>query len=52
MKNPVTVIPCGHSFCFNCKAKFSKFCLKCGEEDGKIEAIYRNEVLDEFIKIY
>ena len=52
MKNPVTCIPCGHSFCYNCKSKFSKFCVKCGNEDGKIEAVYRNEVLDEFIKIY
>lgn len=52
MKNPVTCIPCGHSFCYTCKSKFSKFCVKCGTEDGKIEAVYRNEVLDEFIKIY
>ena len=48
MKNPVTNIPCGHSYCQECKAGYLKECKKCGS-GAKREAVYRNELLDEII---
>lgn len=44
----MTIIPCGHSYCFECKKGYSKECFKCGPK-LKIEAMYRNELLDDII---
>lgn len=52
IKEPVTVIPCGHSFCLGCKKAYaSKECIKCGPKI-KVEAMYRNELLDDIIEMY
>ncbi|CAK85106.1 unnamed protein product (macronuclear) [Paramecium tetraurelia] len=48
IKQPVTIIPCGHSYCFECKKGYNKECFKCGPK-LKIEAMYRNELLDDII---
>ncbi|CAD8062161.1 unnamed protein product [Paramecium sonneborni] len=48
IKQPVTIIPCGHSYCFECKKGYQKECFKCGPK-LKIEAMYRNELLDDII---
>ena len=50
MKEPVTLIPCGHSYCLNCKKGYAKNCLKCGPKNA-IDATYRNELLDEIVII-
>lgn len=47
---PVTIIPCGHNFCLGCKKGYNKTCLTCGP-DLKIEAVYRNELLDDIVKV-
>ena len=46
--NPVTIIPCGHNYCLGCKRGYKKECVEC---DGKlkIEAVYRNELMDDII---
>ncbi len=41
VKEPVTIIPCGHCFCLACKKGYSKECCKCGPKVG-IDAMYRN----------
>ncbi|KAL4464606.1 hypothetical protein ABPG72_019062 [Tetrahymena utriculariae] len=48
IKEPITIIPCGHSFCFSCKKAYAKDCIKCGPK-VKVEAMYRNELLDDII---
>ncbi|EGR29369.1 lim domain protein [Ichthyophthirius multifiliis] len=50
IKEPVTIIPCGHSFCQQCKTAYNKSCIKCGPK-VKIEAMYRNELLDDIIEL-
>ncbi|CAK62444.1 unnamed protein product (macronuclear) [Paramecium tetraurelia] len=50
IKQPVTIIPCGHSYCFECKKGYQKECSKCGPK-LKIEAMYRNELLDDIIEM-
>ncbi|CAD8054817.1 unnamed protein product [Paramecium primaurelia] len=50
IKQPVTIIPCGHSYCFECKKGYQKECFKCGPK-LKIEAMYRNELLDDIIEM-
>ncbi|CAD8147885.1 unnamed protein product [Paramecium octaurelia] len=50
IKQPVTIIPCGHSYCFDCKKGYQKECFKCGPK-LKIEAMYRNELLDDIIEM-
>lgn len=47
---PITVIPCGHNFCLNCKKGYTKCCSVCGEK-VKIEAVYRNELLDDIAQL-
>lgn len=47
LKEPVTSIPCGHSFCLGCKKGYEKECCKC--PGLKREAVYRNELLDEVV---
>lgn len=48
IKEPVTIIPCGHNFCLQCKVAYTKQCIKCGPK-VKIEAMYRNELLDDIL---
>lgn len=50
LKNPVTVIPCGHNYCLNCKKGYQKECSQCSGK-LKIEAVYRNELMDDIINI-
>ena len=50
VSEPITVIPCGHTFCFSCKKAYVKNCHKCGPK-GKIDAMYRNELLDDIINM-
>ena len=46
--SPVTIIPCGHSYCLECKKGYQKECAKC-QGKVKIDAMYRNELLDDII---
>ena len=46
----MTVIPCGHNYCLNCKRGYNKSCVTCGP-GLKIEAVYRNELLDDIVKV-
>lgn len=39
VKAPVTVIPCGHSFCMDCKKGYGKDCSKCGPKVLIIEKL-------------
>jgi hypothetical protein len=48
MSDPVTCIPCGHSYCKVCKVGYQKQCYKCPKSE-KIEAVYRNELLDDIV---
>jgi len=48
LKNAVTIIPCGHNYCLNCKKGYSKDCVQCNGK-LKIEAVYRNELMDDII---
>ena len=50
LKNPITVIPCGHNYCLECKKGYSKECMLCNGK-LKIEAVYRNELMDDIINI-
>jgi len=50
LHNPVTVIPCGHNYCLGCKKGYQKECSQCSGK-LKIEAIYRNELMDDIIGI-
>ncbi len=50
LKEPVTIIPCGHCFCLNCKKGYQKECCRCGPK-VKIDALYRNELLDEVLEV-
>ena len=48
LKNPVTIIPCGHNYCLGCKKGYQKECMQCNGK-LKIEAVYRNELMDDII---
>ena len=48
LKNPVTIIPCGHNYCLGCKRGYTKDCSQCNGK-LKIEAVYRNELMDDII---
>jgi hypothetical protein len=50
LKNPVTIIPCGHNYCLGCKKGYAKECMQCSGK-FKTEAIYRNELMDDIIGI-
>jgi hypothetical protein len=41
LKDPVTIIPCGHNYCLGCKKGYQKECMQCCGK-LKIEAVYRN----------
>lgn len=51
LNNPVTCIPCGHSYCKNCKSGYKDFCFDCGKSNGNVDAIYRNELMDDMINL-
>lgn len=42
IKNSITVIPCGHSFCSSCEKGYTK--EKCGACETLIESIYKNDL--------
>jgi hypothetical protein len=48
LRSPVTSIPCGHSYCLECKRGYEKQCAKC--PGSTREAVYRNELLDDIIE--
>ncbi len=51
LKKPATVIPCGHTYCVSCKDGYRRNkCHRCGPT-GTVQAVYRNELLDEFFKV-
>lgn len=46
------MIPCGHTYCVSCKTGYRRNqCYACGP-DVKVSAVYRNELLDEFFKLF
>jgi len=48
----MTCIPCGHSYCSDCKDGFEgDKCHKCGPK-FEVEAVYRNELLDELLLLF
>ena len=52
LDKPATVIPCGHTYCVSCKTGYRRNqCYACGP-DIKVSAVYRNELLDEFFKLF
>lgn len=51
LKKSVTVIPCGHSYCFDCKKGYQVSCYICGPQK-EIEAVYLNLFMDEILKVY
>ena len=50
IREPVTIIPCGHCFCLGCKKGYQKECCQCGPK-VKVDALYRNELLDDVLAI-
>jgi hypothetical protein len=40
---PVTVIPCGHSYCLKCKVGYTKNCTKCGPNSSVIKIIFKKK---------
>lgn len=50
LKESVTIIPCGHNYCLGCKKGYHKDCMQC-KGKIKIEAVYRNELMDDIIGI-
>jgi hypothetical protein len=51
VQDPLTVIPCGHTFCAQkCKRGYNNECFKC-KSKAKIEALSSNKHLDLIIEI-
>ena len=49
LKEPITCIPCGHSYCIKCKDGYqNNKCHECDDEDT-IEVMYRNKLLEEIL---
>lgn len=48
MKNPVTLIPCGHNYCEKCLPQ-TPHCKDCGEKKGKYQTTFRNRLLEEVV---
>ncbi|CAD8168117.1 unnamed protein product [Paramecium pentaurelia] len=51
LKEPVTVIPCAHSYCRQCKKGYMGQCFICGP-DEQIEATYANMLLIPMIELF
>ncbi|CAD8159522.1 unnamed protein product [Paramecium octaurelia] len=51
LKDPVTVIPCAHSYCRSCKKGYMGKCFICGPEE-QIEATYANMLLIPMIELF
>ena len=49
LKNAVTCIPCGHSYCQECKSGYAEYCFECGKTNGDVDAVYRNVLMDDMI---
>jgi len=51
MNDPVTITPCSHTFCENCKHGYIKGqCQKCPNKQN-IDSAYRNEFLQEISEL-
>lgn len=51
LNKAVTCIPCGHSYCHDCKSGYFEYCQECGKYNGSLDAVYRNELMDDMIKM-
>lgn len=51
LRDPVTVIPCAHSYCRCCRKGYFKECYLCGSET-EIEASYVNKLLVTMVDLY
>lgn len=51
LREPVTVIPCAHSYCQSCRKGYMKECYICGPE-MEIEASYVNRFLIPILELY
>ncbi|CAD8093459.1 unnamed protein product [Paramecium primaurelia] len=51
LKDPVTLIPCAHSYCKGCRKGYSNDCFLCGKE-LKIEAVYLNQFMIDMMALY
>ncbi|CAK76336.1 unnamed protein product (macronuclear) [Paramecium tetraurelia] len=51
LKEPVTVIPCAHSYCRSCQKGYMGRCFICGPEE-EIEATYANLLLIPMIELF
>ena len=47
----MTCIPCGHSYCQDCKSGYNEYCLECGKTNGEVDAAYRNVLMDDMINM-
>lgn len=41
-QNPVTVIPCAHTYCKTCSSGYASMCHCCGPSVGNIESYWRH----------
>jgi len=48
LKNPVTLLPCGHNYCEKCVPKGS-YCKECGGNKVEIEHTFKNKLLGDVI---
>ncbi|CAD8116938.1 unnamed protein product [Paramecium sonneborni] len=51
LKDPVTLIPCAHSYCKACRKGYSNDCFLCGKE-LKLEAVYLNQFMIDMMALY
>ncbi|CAK69774.1 unnamed protein product (macronuclear) [Paramecium tetraurelia] len=51
LKDPVTLIPCAHSYCKGCRKGYSNDCFLCGKE-LKLEAVYLNQFMIDMMALY
>ncbi|KAM3134466.1 hypothetical protein pb186bvf_013432 [Paramecium bursaria] len=51
VRDPVTVIPCAHSYCRQCRKGYTGQCIVC-QDENKIEAIYENHFLTTLVDLY
>lgn len=48
LNKPITLIPCGHSFCNKCKEAYEDKCYECKQEVSS-KGFIRNKFFDEII---
>ena len=49
VENPITVWPCGHTFCSSCKDAYIPFCIGCKDDEAPSEIKYSNKLLQEIV---